>query len=124
MPGILLPVGRFASAGDHHARTIARLTGTSRNSRGQMHQAGDRRKDALGVVDQADQLAEGCPAAEIQDAVKAGMIMFGVADLHEEDSVPKMIHDGLPPFVLPPFDREIKFPASRDKPEGDLGVEQ
>ena len=47
-----------------------------------------------------------------------------MSDLDEDDSTTKMIHDGLPPFVLPPFDSEIKFPAGRDKPEGGLGAEQ
>ena len=89
MVRIGLPVWRLASAGDDHARSVRRHPAGDLHGRRQVHQQGHRAQHALRVVDEPDQLAQVGLAAQVDHVPQGGMLMPGLADLHEEDPVPR-----------------------------------
>src|SRR6266568_7029103 len=82
-----------------------------------MHQRGDRTKHAVGMVNEAHQLAEIRLASEIDHAFEFRMMMAEFADLHEEDFATKIIDYLLVSIGWPPFDGYIVFPPGRNDPE-------
>ena len=85
MVRIRLPMRRLSSTGNHHARAVHRRAGLGLDRRCQMHQQRHRAKDALGVIDEPDQLPQVGLAAQIDDITKRRVHMLGFPDLNEED---------------------------------------
>jgi hypothetical protein len=92
-------------------------TGTA-DGRGKMHQERDRAEDALGVVDEADQLTQIGLAAQIDGIAQWLVLVPVLANLDEKNVAGKMIDDALIPLVVPPLDGEIALAAGHHDPEG------
>src|SRR5947208_8228405 len=111
------PMGWLSPARHNHARPIAWSAAFDLHSGGQMHQRGDRTKHAVGMVNEAHQLAEIRLASEIDHAFEFRMMMAEFADLHEEDFATKIIDYLLVSIGGPPFDGYIVFAPGGNDPE-------
>jgi len=116
--GIGGPVGRLAPPGHDDARPIRRNPGPARYRRRQVHQQAHGTEDPLAGVHESHELAQFGLASEVYDAVERGVVVSGLADLHELDSASKGVHHLLVAFVGPPLDRIVELAAGNEEPEG------
>ena len=82
-----------------------------------MHQSCHRTQDALRMVHQPNQLAHVRSASQIDHSLELGMIMMVLPHLDKLDLPAEIIHNLLKPIFVPPFDREIEFPARHHDPK-------
>src|ERR1051325_5036571 len=82
-----------------------------------MHQRGDRTKHAVGMVNEAHQLAEIRLASEVDHAFEFRMMMAECADLYEKDFATKIIDYPLVSIGWPPFNGYIVLPPGCNDPE-------
>src|SRR5580692_12421569 len=95
MVRVRLPLRRLAAAGDDDAGTILRKTAFHVDRRRKVHQERHRAEDALGVIDEADQLSQIGLRAQIEHSGERRMLMFARADLHERYLSGEAIDDAL-----------------------------
>jgi len=120
MTGVGFPVSGLAATGDDDAGSGA--AAFERHGCGEVHERGDRAEDALGVVDQADELAEFGLSAEIDGAVEFGVMISEITDLDKLDAIAEVVDDTLVALMIPPFDGDIELTARDDDPEWDFGA--
>ena len=73
------------------------------------------------MVGQSDHLAQGGSPPKIQNTSEGRMVVGLLANLDEQESVPKMIHDRLITGGLPPLDGVIVLASRDDDPKGEIG---
>ena len=116
MIGVRLPMGRFTSAGNHHAWATAARTVLRFDGGGQMHGERHRADDPVGVIHETDEVARRRFPDQIDDALEAGVPVTRFAALRERDSPLKMVDHRLVRRRIPPFGGEIIFSARHENP--------
>jgi len=115
--GIGFPVGGLTATGDDDTRTVGGPGAPILDRGGEMHEGGDAAKHALGVVNEANQLPQAGLAAQVNDAVQAGMVVSVLADLDKLNAAAKMVYDLLVAFRLPPFDGQVVLSSRANDPK-------
>ena len=116
MPRIFLPVDRLASTGNHYAGSQAMTVARDWHCGRQMHQSGHPAENALGPMDQPNQLAKRGPASKIDATLQFRMEVPCSPDLNELNSTAKVIHHSLVALTRPPLDGHIMLPSRHHKP--------
>ena len=68
-------------------------------------------------MNETNKLSKRGAASKVNDAFKLGVVVRSVADLDEEDFVPKMIDYFLISLGRPPFDRNVMLTACDHDPK-------
>lgn len=118
--GIGLPLRGLAAAGDDDAR--AQGAGFRGDGGGEVHQRGDGADHPVGVMDEADELAEVRFAAQIEDATQQWMMVARFAHLHKADAAGEVIDDGLQAPGVRPLGGEVVLAAGDDDPKTGAGA--
>jgi len=112
------PVRGFAASGDDDAVAEFGTAWGERDGGGEVHVEGDGAQDSVGVIYQADEIAQGSFAAKIEYAVEGWVVMAFFADLDELEAALEVVDDRLPTPAVPRFNGIVIFPAGGDDPVG------
>jgi len=69
------------------------------------------------MMDEANQLAQGCLTAQIDYPLQSGMMVALISDLHKLDPPREMIDHPLVTTGVPPFDGNVMLPARGNDPK-------
>jgi len=117
---VRFPSRRFPTAGDHDTRTVGGATALAFDGCGKVHVQRHQTQNALGVIDQMNELTQTCFAAQVENSGQRGMIVMRLTHLDEENSSLEMIDNRLPSTEVPPLNSVIKFSAGHDDPIGNI----
>ena len=81
-----------------------------------MHGQSNRAEHAVRPVHQSNQFSQSRAPDQVDHAPQFRMPMVRITALHELDSAPKMIDNGLIRVWIPPFRGEIVFTAADHNP--------
>src|SRR5262245_34817816 len=117
MVAVLLPLRRFSTTSDHHARAILGAARRDLDGRRKMHGKRYRTDHSTSVVHEANELSDVGPADQIDHTPQARMEMMSFSALDELDSPGEMVHDLLVADWVPPLCRVVVFAARDQNPE-------